>query len=82
MTKKMQFEKNIELSDKVLGGLLGGKKEEISKNELVVFKADVGEFMGMEGEKVGPFSKGEIANISKPVADILVEDGKAEVLEK
>jgi len=77
-----EFMKDIENSDKTLGEMLSGKKEEISKNELVVFKADVGEFMGMEGEKVGPFSKGEIANISKPVADILVEDGKAEILEK
>jgi len=74
--------KNIELSDKVLSEQLHGKKTETSKNELIVFKADVGEFMGMEGEKIGPFAKGEVANISKEVASILVEDGKAEILEK
>ena len=74
--------KNIEGSDKSLSEILNGKKAETSKNELIVFKSDVGEFMGMEGEKIGPFSKGEIANITKEVASILVEDGKADVLEK
>ena len=74
--------KNIEASDKSLSELLGGKKEDSSKNELVVFKNEVGEFMGMDGEKVGPFGKGEIANISKEIAKILIEDGNAEILEK
>ncbi len=74
--------KNIEASDKVMGELLNGKKETSSKNELVVFKIDVGEFMGLEGEKIGPFGKGEIANIPKEIAKILIEDGNAEILEK
>ena len=74
--------KNIETSDKSLAELLGGKKEDNSKNELVVFKNDIGEFMGMDGERVGPFAKGEISNISKEIAKILIEDGNAEILEK
>ena len=74
--------KNIEYSDKKLNELLNGRKEEVSKNELVIFKTEVGEFMGLDGEKIGPFGKGEIANIPKEVAKILVEDGNADVLEK
>ena len=58
------------------------KKEEESKNELVVFKKDVGEFLDLEGEKVGPFEKGQMANIPKEIAKILIEDDKAEVVEK
>lgn len=83
--EKLLFEeimKNIERSDKTLGEFLMGKKEEASKNELVVFKVDVGEFMGLDGGKIGPFGKGEIANIPKEVAKILVEDGNVEILEK
>ena len=74
--------KGIEASDKKINEMLLGKREVSEKNELVVFKTDVGEFVGMDGEKVGPFEKGQMANISKEVAAILVEDGKAEVVEK
>lgn len=74
--------KNVEISDKNLAELLSNKKEEKTKNDLVVFKSDVGEFLDLEGNKAGPFTKGEIANISKDIAKILVEDGKADFMEK
>ena len=74
--------KSVEHSDKGISEILNGKREQASKNEMVVFKVDVGEFMGLDGEKVGPFGKGDIANISKEIAKILVEEGNAEVLEK
>ena len=74
--------KNVEISDKNLGELLSNKKEEKAKNELVVFKADVGEFLDIDGNKVGPFSKGEIANVPKEIAKILVDDAKVDLMEK
>lgn len=74
--------KNIEKSDKQISELLNGKKEKKSKNELVVFKTDVEEFLDVEGEKVGPFEKGQMANIPREIAKILIEDDKAEVVEK
>ena len=74
--------KNIENVDKKINELLNEKKVEELKNELVIFKTDVEEFLDMEGEKVGPFQKGQIANIPKEIAKILIEDSKADVLEK
>lgn len=74
--------KNIENSDKKISEILDGKSTEELKNELVTFKTDVEEFLDMEGEKIGPFQKGQIANIPKEIAKILIEDNKAEVLEK
>ena len=74
--------KNIENSDKKINELLDGKKVEELKNELVIFKTDVEEFLDIEGEKIGPFKKGQIANIPKEITKILIEDGKVEVLEK
>jgi len=74
--------KNIENSDKKINELLNEKKAEELKNELVIFKTDVEEFLDMEGEKIGPFQKGQIANIPKEIAKILIEDDKAEVVEK
>ena len=74
--------KNIENSDKKINELLDEKKAEELKNELVIFKTDVEEFLDIEGEKIGPFQKGQIANIPKEIAKILIEDDKAEVVEK
>ena len=74
--------KNIEISDKRLSEMLLGKKAEEIKNELLMFKSDVGEFLDMEGERIGPFEKNQIANVPKEIAKILIEDGKAEIVEK
>jgi len=74
--------KNIEDSEKKINEILDGKSAEELKNELVIFKADVEEFLDREGEKIGPFQKNQVANIPKEIAKILIEDEKAEVLEK
>ena len=73
--------KNIEVSDKKIKGILGGKeKKEEEKNDLVVFLDDVEEFMGLEGEKMGGYEKGQIANLPKQIAKILIEDKKCEMV--
>jgi len=75
--------KCVDISDKKLDSSLNGGVggEEQQKNDLIVFKEDVEEFVGLEGEKMGPYEKGQIVNISKEIAKILVEDGRAESVE-
>jgi DNA replication initiation complex subunit (GINS family) len=70
--------KAIDISEKKLSDLLNGERNE-QKNDLIVFKDNVDEFMGLNGEKMGGFEKGQIANIPKEVAKILIESGKAEL---
>lgn len=74
--------KSIEISDKKLNKLLNGDKSsgESMKNELVVFLENVEEFVDMSGEKMGPFDKGQIANIPKEIAKILISDEKVEII--
>ncbi len=72
--------KCIDTSDKKLNESLNGKKKENKKNELVIFKENVEEFVGLDGEKMGAYDKGEIVNLSKEIANILIEDGKAELV--
>ncbi len=74
--------KNIEASDKKITELLAGKKEDPTKNDMISFLKDVGPFLDGEGNKVGGFEKGQIANLPKEITKILVEDGKAELVEK
>lgn len=73
--------KSIDLSEKVLNDSLNGNKEEEQKNELVVFKELVDEFIGLDGEKMGPYEKGQLANLPKEVTKILVDGGKCELVE-
>ena len=74
--------KCIDESDKKLNKSLNKIKEEEQKNELITFITDVEEFVGLTGEKMGPYEKGQIANIPKEIAKILIDDGKVEVIEK
>jgi len=75
--------KNIDAMDKKINGLLsGGEKETGLKNELVCFLEDVSEFLGFDGNSIGGFEKGQIANLPKEVAKILVDDKKCEIIEE
>lgn len=83
--EKELFEKmmqEVDKSDGKLSEILTGKQEEKPKNELVVFKEDVDSFLGQEGEKMGPFAKGQLANLPSGVVKILVGDGKAQIVEE
>ena len=70
--------KCVDFSTKTLLGSLDGKTNEARKNEMIVFKENSDEFLGMNGEKMGPFEKGQIVNLPKEIAEILIEDKKAE----
>ncbi len=73
--------KCIDSSDKKLKESLSGKKTENKKNELVCFLENVAEFVDLEGEKMGGFEKGQIANLPKEIVKILVDDGKCEIID-
>ncbi|MEK6945930.1 MAG: hypothetical protein AABW63_04005 [Nanoarchaeota archaeon] len=72
--------KCVEGADKKLDKSLNGGEEQKKANELVLFKEKVSEFVDFDGEKVGPFEEGQIANIPKEISKILIEDGRAEIV--
>ncbi|GAH85981.1 unnamed protein product, partial [marine sediment metagenome] len=37
-------------------------------------------FVGLNGEKMGPYVKEQTANIPKEIAKILIDDGKVEIV--
>jgi len=87
----LQFEKEmfeelmkcIDGSDKKLNFILkGGEDAGGEKNDLVSFIDGVEEFVDMKGNSIGPFEKGQIANIPKEIAQILVADKKVELVER
>jgi DNA replication initiation complex subunit (GINS family) len=72
--------KSINASDKKLSESLNGDKAKEKRYEMIVFKKDVGEFLGVDGEKMGGYEKGQIANLPQEIAKILIDDGKAEII--
>jgi DNA replication initiation complex subunit (GINS family) len=73
--------KSLERADKNLNdSMVGGSIE--SKFKLVRFISSVDEFLDLEGETLGPFNQGEVANLENEIVQILVQDKKVEVLEQ
>jgi DNA replication initiation complex subunit (GINS family) len=63
-----------------LKGLLNGEKEKSLKNQIVRFKQDVDEFLDVDGNVLGPFKSGDIANLPKEMIAILNGEGKTEII--
>ena len=70
--------KCVDKSDKKLNEQLRGKVQETLKNGLILFLKEVEELVDLDGRKIGPFAKGQMANLPKEISKILVDDGKAE----
>lgn len=85
--EKEQFEgvmKALEKGDKKVSEMLKGSDsgDEGHKNKMIVFIEDTEEFLDLDGNKLGPFNKGDIANISEEIANILILDKKVESVEE
>jgi len=74
--------KSLERGDKKVNEMLKGMEEETekSKNKMIVFVEDVEEFLDLDGNRIGPFKKGDVANIYDEIANILIVDKKAEAI--
>jgi DNA replication initiation complex subunit (GINS family) len=75
--------KSIEKTDKKVSDMLKGSDQEEdkkSKNKMVVFIEDADEFLDVDGNKLGPFKKGDFANIPEEIANILIVDKVAEAI--
>lgn len=70
--------KKIAENETMLKNMLNGEKEKSLKNQFVRFKQDIDEFLDVDGNVLGPFNKGEVANLPKEIVSILVKEDKAE----
>jgi len=71
--------KNLEEEESTINRQVSNSdKKGVKTNSMVSFKESMDEFLDTEGNKLGPFEKGEIVNLSEDVAKILIEAGRAE----
>ena len=59
----------------------GGGKEKECRHRLVRFLDDLPEFLSAEGNPVGPFAKGEVANLECEIVGVLEGDKKIEIID-
>jgi DNA replication initiation complex subunit (GINS family) len=74
--------KASEKTDKKIAEILKGIDEEEDKknNKMIIFIDNTEEFLDLEGNKIGPFNEGDVANIPEEIANILIVDKKAEAI--
>ena len=72
--------KSLERAEANMTADMNGASKDEGRHELVRFLEDVPEFLNFNGDTIGPFSKGEIANMEKEIVDILNKDKRVEVL--
>lgn len=73
--------KEMEKANKNVSNLLNGSAGKELQNRLIRFKSDVQGFMDPEGNILGPFKKGELANLPREIVQILIQDNKAEAVD-
>ncbi len=76
--------KALEKGDKKITEILKGsdKGNEEPKNKMIVFIQDTDGFLDLDGNKLGPFKKGDVANLAEEVSNILIIDKKADSVEE
>ena len=73
--------KFLEKGDKKIKEILKGTDQEQPKNKMIIFVDNTDKFLDLEGNELGPFKKGDLANLSEEIANILIIDKKAECVE-
>lgn len=68
--------------EKILSGVDIATADTGQKNKLIIFKQDTEEFLDLEGNKLGPFKKGDIVNIPQEIANIIIVDNKADPVDE
>jgi len=76
--------RSLEKSDKKINEFLKGAEDDdkSASNKMIVFIEDTDEFLDLEGNSIGPFKKGDVANIPQEIANILINDKKADSIEE
>ena len=74
--------RSLERAEKNQTADMIGAQEDTRKHRLVRFLEDVPEFLGFDGSDVGPFKKGEVANLESEIVDVLEKDKRVEIIEE
>lgn len=74
--------KALEEGDKELALVLNGRPNNKESYKMIIFNENIEQFVDMNGQTIGPFSKGELVNLDSKVCDILITGGKASYVDE
>lgn len=74
--------KTFENQDKEITKMLQNNEEKKERNKMILFTQEVKEIIDGEGKTIGPFKVGELANLNTEIANILVENEKASIVDE
>lgn len=75
--------KTFEEGDKELAKVLKSQQgNEKDKNKMIIFLQDVEQFVGMEGNLLGPYNKGQLANLDHKICELFVSSNKAKFVDE
>ncbi len=74
--------KSLEKSNKNKDNEMKQDADSEKKHKLVRFVEEVPAFLDIEGNEIGPFSKGEIANLDNEIVNILSQDNRVELMDE
>jgi DNA replication initiation complex subunit (GINS family) len=74
--------KSLERAEKNQNADMSGSVKDERRHRLVRFLEDVPEFLGVDGNDVGPFKSGEVANLESEIVEILSKDKKVELIDE
>lgn len=72
--------KALERAEKNQASDMSGDGDKTCRHRLVRFLDEVPEFLNAEGDSLGPFTKGEVANLECEIIGALEGDGKIEII--
>lgn len=72
---------SVENAQKRMNDSLTGNAEVKRDNFMVIITQPLNEFVDMSGKLIGPFDKGMLVNLDASVAQILVSEGKATLVD-
>ena len=72
--------KALEKAEKNQNDDMSGTVNSEQKYRLVRFLEDVPEFLGFDGNEIGPFKKSEVANLESEIVSILTKDKRIEII--
>lgn len=75
-----QLEQNQQLITKTIEGQAVEEKD--LKNLFVRFKGEVPAFLDANGSEIGPFKRGDVANLPREITEILVSDNKVAIIDE
>ena len=73
--------KSLERAEKNQVADMSGTVKDERNHQLVRFLENVPEFLGFNGSDVGPFEKGEVANLENEIVEILSKDKRVEIID-